>query len=111
VIAARVNEITASFAGLCHVPNQIFEVAHWNRPMKYTHFPSIHDASPTSLTCKRKLNSGRSFFARLIDALHVSRRLQAGRVIRQCRHLIHEARAQDDAGKTAENRIARDRCC
>jgi hypothetical protein len=62
--------------------------------MKHIEFPSISDASLTPLPRKRTPNSLRSVVAYLIDALHASRRLQAARVIRQHRHLIHEERGQ-----------------
>jgi hypothetical protein len=62
--------------------------------MKHTEFPSISDASLTPVISRPRPNSARGYFAYLIDALHASRRLQAARVIRQHRHLIHEERGQ-----------------
>jgi hypothetical protein len=67
--------------------------------MKHTEVPSISDASLTPLTAKPKLSFPRSLVANLIEALHASRRLQAARVFRQHRHLIHEER-----GQTARNK-------
>jgi hypothetical protein len=76
--------------------------------MKHTEFPSISDASLTPVISRPKPNSARGYFAYLIDALHASRRLQAARVIRQNRHLVHEQRGQD-TGKTAETKSIADR--
>jgi hypothetical protein len=68
--------------------------------MKHAQFPSISQASPSSLSYERKPSSGRSFFARLLDALHASRRLESARAIRQYRHLTHETRGPDAEKKT-----------
>jgi hypothetical protein len=103
VIAAGVNEVTASFAGLCQVRKQILKSPIGDRPMQHTQFPSISDASATSWIAKRKPNPGRSVFACLIDALHASRRLHAARAIRQHRHLFHEARGQEAGMKVKQN--------
>jgi hypothetical protein len=62
--------------------------------MKHTEVPSVSDASLTPLTSKPKRSFPLSFVANLVDALHASRRLQAARVIRQHRHLVHEERGQ-----------------
>jgi hypothetical protein len=71
--------------------------------MKHTEFPSISDASLTPVISRPTPNSARGYFAYLIDALRASRRLQAARVIRQHRHLIHEERGQA-AGLKAETK-------
>ena len=76
--------------------------------MKHTEFPSVSDASLTPLPPKRRPNSLRSVVAYLIEALHASRRLQAARVIRQHRHLVHEQRGHD-TGKTAGTKSIADR--
>jgi hypothetical protein len=75
--------------------------------MKHTEFPSISDASLTPVVSRPNPNSARGYFAYLIDALHASRRLQAARVIRQHRHLIHEQRGQV-AGQKAETKSRED---
>jgi hypothetical protein len=104
VIAAGVNEFTANFAGLCQIRKHITDIANLEiAPMKHIQFPSISDAFPIASTAKRKPNRGRGVFARLIAALHASRRLHAGRAIRQHRHLIHEARGQDAGDKVDQN--------
>jgi hypothetical protein len=75
--------------------------------MKHTEFPSISDASLTPVISRPKPNSSRGYFVYLVDALHASRRLQAARVIRQHRHLIHEERGQA-GGQKVETKSGED---
>jgi hypothetical protein len=59
--------------------------------MKHTGFPPISDASLTPWTSRPGPTSLRSFMTCLTHALHASRRLQAARVLRQNRHLVHHS--------------------
>jgi hypothetical protein len=75
--------------------------------MKHAQFREIIDASvASSLAPRRESSCGRGYFARLIDALHASRRLQAGRAIRQHRHLMHQARERDAGNRTYARSVA-----
>jgi len=76
--------------------------------MKHTEFPSISGASLTPVISRPKSNSARGTFVRLVDALHGSRRLQAGRAIRQHRHLIHDECGQH-TGNAAATKSVEDR--
>jgi hypothetical protein len=89
VIGADVNELTSGFARSCQLRTQILHSPFGVRPMKRTGFPPISDAFLTPLTSRPRAKSLRGSMAYLIDALHASRRLQAARVLRQNRHLVH----------------------
>ena len=67
--------------------------------MKHTQFPPINDASVASSVSNGKTKPGRGFFARVMAALHESRRRQAAHAILQHRHLIHREH-EAEAAKT-----------
>jgi hypothetical protein len=48
----------------------------------------------------------KGYFARLLNALHESRRLQAARVIRQYRHLVVKRHRCEATDKVLERRIS-----
>jgi hypothetical protein len=55
--------------------------------MPFSPYPTVRNFSPTKPAFAR--SSGRkSFFVRLLDALHRSRRIQAERIIAQSRHPV-----------------------
>jgi hypothetical protein len=60
--------------------------------MSHTRYPTVEGASETAAAPDRVLNR-RSVFARLLEALHESRRLQAAREIHRHRHLLQKHRA------------------
>jgi hypothetical protein len=91
VIAADVNELTSGFARSCQFRTQILNSPFGVQPMKHTGFPPVSDASLIPLTSGPGSKALRGSMAYLTDALHASRRLQAARVIRQNRHLVHHS--------------------
>ena len=54
--------------------------------MRHASFSTSIASSPPAISEDR--STGKSLFARLLEALHHSRRLQAARVLAQHRHLI-----------------------
>jgi hypothetical protein len=51
---------------------------------------SVAEHIPVTSSMSDQASNRKSYFARIVDALHESRRLQAARIIHDCQHLVQQ---------------------
>jgi hypothetical protein len=67
--------------------------------MPFAPYPTVRNYSPTGPAFARSRDR-KNWFIRLVEALHRSRRVQAGRIIARSRHLVRDpTRRENVTGK------------